>query len=123
MGRRRPIEELVGDRVRQLRQERALSQGELARRAKVSVSIVHAIEHASRSTTIKTLGRIAEALDVRPADLLEGEGGPRPPSGSERAWRTLAADLRERDLDGLRAIQRLVRTFDEEVGRAASRRR
>lgn len=117
-GRRgRSLEEIVGDRVRALREARALSQGQLARLARVSPSLIHALEHAARSTTIKVLGRVARALGVRAAELLAEEPTALPPTHDESLWRSLASNLRGRDARSLRAISRLIKFYDQELRR------
>ncbi len=56
--------------VRRLRELHALSQRELAARAKLSVTTVNRIEIGQRKPMPKTLRKLAEALDVTPGELL-----------------------------------------------------
>jgi len=56
--------------VRRLRELRALSQRELAARAKLSVTTVNRIETRQRKPIPRTVRRLAEALDVTPEELL-----------------------------------------------------
>jgi transcriptional regulator with XRE-family HTH domain len=62
----------VGLRIRQLRVSRAgprLTQEDLSERAQISVSFLSMIERGERSPHLETLAAIAEALEVRLADL------------------------------------------------------
>lgn len=58
---------LVAVNLRRLRQERDLSQEELADRAKVNRNYVGMIERQENAATIDTLEQLAGALDVDPA--------------------------------------------------------
>src|SRR5918912_1471598 len=61
----------VGRRIRQLRTSRSvrMTQEDLSERARISVSFLSMIERGERSPHLETLAAIAEALDVRMADL------------------------------------------------------
>ena len=56
--------------VRRLRELRALSQRELAKQAKLSVTTVNRIEVGQRKPMPKTVRKLAEALGVTPQELL-----------------------------------------------------
>ncbi len=56
--------------VRRLRVLRALSQRELAVRAKLSVTTVNRIETGQRKPMPRTVRKLAEALGVTPEELL-----------------------------------------------------
>ena len=56
--------------VRRLRVLRALSQRELAARAKLSVTTVNSIETGQRKPIPRTVRKLAEALGVVPEELL-----------------------------------------------------
>jgi transcriptional regulator with XRE-family HTH domain len=61
----------VGLKIRELRQEQRLSQGELARRARVSRNTVNRIENGHEAPTAPVVARLAEALGVVPGVLFE----------------------------------------------------
>jgi transcriptional regulator with XRE-family HTH domain len=65
----------VGRRIRQLRMSRSarMTQEELSERARISVSFLSMIERGERSPHLETLAAIAEALEVKVADLFLGE--------------------------------------------------
>jgi transcriptional regulator with XRE-family HTH domain len=94
----------VGRRIRQLRNARLgphLSQAELSGRARISVAFLSMIERGERSPHLETLAKIAEALDVRLADLF--------PSGDdsvEPVYRPLLDACRKHRL-GKKDVERL----------------
>lgn len=59
-----------GRRLRRLRQERDLSQEQLAHIAQLDRTYVSSCEAGRRNATIKTITRLAEALQVDPAALV-----------------------------------------------------
>jgi len=60
----------VGDRVRRLRDELALTQGELAEEVGITITALSRIERNEAQPRPKTRRRLAEALGVKPRDLL-----------------------------------------------------
>jgi transcriptional regulator with XRE-family HTH domain len=60
--------------LRRLREAAGLSQDELGLRAGVGVSNVSRYESAKRDPSVRTVARLADALGVDPAQLLEGVG-------------------------------------------------
>lgn len=62
--------EKVGVRLRELRQENAYSQEELAKRAGIDRKTVNRIENGHFSPSITTLFMLCDALRIKAADLL-----------------------------------------------------
>lgn len=62
--------QLLGENVRRLRNERGLSQEELAFRAGMKRSYLSDLERGTRNPTVRALGRLAEALEAEAAHLL-----------------------------------------------------
>lgn len=54
----------IGAQIRQLRQQRALSQESLAYKAGLNTSYLGQVERGEKSPTVDTLAKIATALDV-----------------------------------------------------------
>ncbi|MCR4031839.1 MULTISPECIES: helix-turn-helix domain-containing protein [Flavobacterium] len=61
----------LGIHVRQIREKKGLSQQDLADDCGITQNQVGRIERAEINTTIKTLVKIANALDVEPKELLD----------------------------------------------------
>lgn len=62
----------TGEKLKRLRRGNALTQVQLAEQAGVSQSTIAQIENGARLNPHPgTLGKLAKALDVSPADLLE----------------------------------------------------
>lgn len=60
-----------GRRLRALRVERGLSQEELAHRAGLDRTYISSCEAGRRNVTLRTICRLAAALETRPATLIE----------------------------------------------------
>jgi transcriptional regulator with XRE-family HTH domain len=60
----------IGDRLKNLRIRRALTQHELADRAGVSSNAVNRIELNKAEPHMSTLRKLAKALDVDPTELV-----------------------------------------------------
>lgn len=65
------VTETVGRRVRTIRGERGLSARSVAASAQISPSLLSGIERGTASPSLVSLVAIAEALGVRPGELLE----------------------------------------------------
>ncbi|MBA3953034.1 MAG: helix-turn-helix transcriptional regulator [Rubrobacter sp.] len=61
----------IGDKLREIRKRRFLTQGELAARARVGVNTIIRIERNQVEPQGRTIRKLADALDVAPSDLLE----------------------------------------------------
>lgn len=70
----------IGRRVRELREQRSMSQAELARRIGASQSMVARLESGSTESRLDTLERVCRALDLdlvvdfRPREAAAAEG-------------------------------------------------
>ena len=62
----------IGDRLRDLRVRRALTQEELAGKANVGANTVARLERNETEPHMSTLRKLATALDVDPAELVKG---------------------------------------------------
>lgn len=54
----------IADNIAQIRKDKGISQRELAKQADVSISIIKTIETSKANPTVKTLARIARALET-----------------------------------------------------------
>jgi transcriptional regulator with XRE-family HTH domain len=62
----------LGARVRSLRKDRGLSQEAFAAQAAIDRSYMGGIERGERNVTLETLVRLANALGISLAELVEG---------------------------------------------------
>ncbi len=60
----------IGDRLRDLRVRRALTQEELADKANVGTNTIARLERNESEPHMSTLRKLARALDVDPAELI-----------------------------------------------------
>ncbi len=67
------IQQLLGKRIRMLREQRGLSQEELAYLSGTQTSHISRIELGQNNTTVDVVLRIARGLNIRPSDLLDFE--------------------------------------------------
>lgn len=61
----------LGTHIRQLREKKGLSQQALADDCDIKKTQIGRIERAEINTTVKTLVKIANALDIQPKELLD----------------------------------------------------
>jgi transcriptional regulator with XRE-family HTH domain len=71
------ILKLFGERVRVLRQARTLSQEALALAAGLDRTYIGGVERGERNISLLNIQKIAQALKVSPADLLQFEQEPK----------------------------------------------
>ncbi len=62
-----------GDRLRRLRRGKMLSLRELGERSGVAFDNINKFENERRYAQPRTVRRLAEALDIDPAELMKGE--------------------------------------------------
>ena len=63
---------LVGSRIAHFRQQRVMTQDQLAVASSIDSSNIRSYESGRAMMNVKSLVRIAEALDVEPGELLDG---------------------------------------------------
>ena len=66
--------EANGQRLRQLRVERALPLRALAERSGVAFDTINKLELGHRPARLVTIRKLADALGVEPKELMKGEG-------------------------------------------------
>jgi transcriptional regulator with XRE-family HTH domain len=64
---------VLGENVRRLRHQRALTQEQLAFEAQIDLTYMGGIERGRRNPSLLVIARLAGALGVSPAGLLEPE--------------------------------------------------
>jgi transcriptional regulator with XRE-family HTH domain len=61
----------IGDRLRELREQRAMTQRELARAAGISPNTVAVLERSKAQPNMSTVRKLAQALGVDPSELVK----------------------------------------------------
>lgn len=93
----------LGRRVRELRDERDLTQEELAEGAGISWHFLSSIERGQKGATVETLAALAKAMDVSLAELFLDVDRPLP-----REAKRLTQALAGRPVDAQRTILAIV---------------
>jgi transcriptional regulator with XRE-family HTH domain len=70
-----------GQRLRELRRERSLTQEDLSRRTRIHAPTIGRLERDKREPRLKTILRLADGLGVSPGELLD-----------DLAWRQLTPE-------------------------------
>lgn len=65
------VVKLLGENVRRYRKLADISQEELSLRTGIKRSYISDLERGTRNPTVKALGRLAEALELDPFQLLQ----------------------------------------------------
>jgi transcriptional regulator with XRE-family HTH domain len=65
-----PVVVYIGEKLREVRTKRLLTQDELAEKASVSQSTIANIERNNAEPQFRTIRKLAKALDVDPTNLL-----------------------------------------------------
>ncbi len=74
----------ISKRLRELREAKGLSQGDIERRSGLLRSYISRVEGGYTAPSLSTLEKFAKALEVEPYQLLyEGSGRPAPPKMPE----------------------------------------
>jgi transcriptional regulator with XRE-family HTH domain len=75
----------VGKRLRQIREVKGLSQGDIERRSGLLRSYISRVEGGYTAPSLSTLEKFAKALEIEPYQLLfQGEGKPAAPKVPEQ---------------------------------------
>ena len=107
---------IIGDRLRDMREEKKLSQGDIEKRTGLLRCYISRVENGHTVPAIETLEKMARALEVPLYQLFyEGEEPPKLPnllkrsSAEENAWGSRGKDARY-----LGKLRRLLAKADEE---------
>jgi len=65
------VTQRFGARVREIRKKRGMSQQDLAEKAKVDLTTINELEIGNREPMLRTIWKIANALNVRMSQLLD----------------------------------------------------
>ena len=106
---RPPINIRVQQRVKALRRDRGMTQEQLCEAAGISLDAVSRIEGGSRVPTLATAEKLASALGVRLAELVDDDGTPPPAPAFPARVLSIAHTLARSDERVQIAAERIVR--------------
>jgi transcriptional regulator with XRE-family HTH domain len=84
------VKRLIGDRIRQLRKEKGLSQEKLGYESELHWTHIGSIERGQKNWSIDTLIKVAKGLNV---ELVELFNFPMPPADAQRVKKSLIEDI------------------------------
>jgi transcriptional regulator with XRE-family HTH domain len=67
------LRHVLAKNIRALRQEKGISQEELAHRASIHRTYMSSVERAQRNVAVDNIERIARGLGVKPSELLSDD--------------------------------------------------
>ena len=104
------IAKAFGDRVRELRTKRGLTQQQLGDQAKVNYKYLGSIERGRENPSLAVVARLAHALAVTPTELLDIAHLAHDPEGLRQR---IAAELSDAKPDQLRRMLRILTALRE----------
>jgi transcriptional regulator with XRE-family HTH domain len=63
-----------GTKIRQMREERALTLADLGERSGLNIATISRLENGLRPARLSTVRKLAEALEVEPREIVNGKG-------------------------------------------------
>src|SRR5258708_14919766 len=106
---------IIGDRLRELREEKKLSQGDIEKRSGLMRPYISRIEHSHTVPTIETLEKWARALEVPMYQFFyDGEEPPKLPNLPERKSDEDAWGNSGKDALYLKKLRRLLSKASEQ---------
>jgi|SRR5271169_6438952 len=106
---------IIGDRLRELREQKNLSQREVGQRSGLLRAYLSRVENGHTIPSIETLEKWAKALEV-PMYQLFYEGDKPPEPSNLRIWKAAAEEswgASGQDATFLKQLRRLLRRIDE----------
>src|ERR1700746_3382270 len=88
---------IIGERLRELREQKQFSQGDIETRTRLLLSYISRVEHGPTVPSIETLEKMSRALEIPLYQLFyEGDGAPAPPKavGKAPSWAKSGKDAR-----------------------------
>jgi transcriptional regulator with XRE-family HTH domain len=107
---------VIGIRLKKLREDRSLSQGDIEKRTGLLRCYISRVENGHTVPSLETLERLAAALEIPLHQLFyEGDGEPALPNLSKRqSTEELALDAeQEKELRFFEKVKRLLARIDE----------
>ena len=99
---------IIGERLRVLREEKKLSQGDIEKRTGLLRCYLSRVENGHTVPSLETLAKIAEAMDISLADFFPGTETPR-----DRETQKMLGELSQDEIRFLGEIKRFSTTLSD----------
>lgn len=99
------VKRLIGDRIRQLRKEKGLSQENLGYKAELHYTHIGSIERGEKNWSIDTLIKLARGLNVEIVDLFNF---PMPLADAEKMKQSLIEDINSSSPETIKILHDLL---------------
>ena len=63
------LKEMIGSRIREIRNKKGITQDQLAERVRISSKYLSSIERGKENPTLNTILKLARSLDIMPAEF------------------------------------------------------
>jgi len=100
------VKGLIGDRIRQLRKEKGLSQERLGDKSELHYTHIGSIERGEKNWSIDTLIKVAKGLNVEVVDLFNF---PMPPADAKKMKKSLIEDISKSSPEAIRILSDLAK--------------
>ena len=99
---------VISDRLRQLREDKKLSQGDIEKRTGLLRCYISRVENGHTVPSLETLAKIAEAMDISLADFFPGTETPR-----DKETQKMLGELSQDEIRFLAEIKRYSTTLSD----------
>jgi len=99
---------IIGDRLREMREEKKLSQGDIEKRTGLLRCYISRVENGHTVPSLETLAKIAEAMEIALADFFPGAETPR-----DRDTQKMLGELSEDEIRFLSEIKKYSTTLSD----------
>ena len=100
------VKGLIGDRIRQLRKEKGLSQERLGDKSELHYTHIGSIERGEKNWSIDTLIKVAKGLNVEVVDLFNF---PMPPADAKKMKKSLIEDINKASPETINILSDLLK--------------
>jgi transcriptional regulator with XRE-family HTH domain len=102
------VKRLIGDRIRQLRKEKGLSQEKLGYESELHYTHIGSIERGQKNWSIDTLIKVAKGLNVEIADLFIFAI---PPADTKKMKKSLVEDINASSPESIKILSDLLKSL------------
>ena len=107
----------LGQKVRQLRKDRAWSQERLGEHARLHATYIGSIERGERNVSLDNIVKVARAFDLSPGELLSlNESASKQRRDLEASIQLLLQERRTEDLAFVRSFLKMLRRWGLQPG-------